>query len=341
MIDSRDVTVLVCGPVPAPAKFSKTLKSITQFFPKSPKIMSTWFGEIIPTSGFFDECVYSADPGGEPLSKKRSNKLSTHRIILSAQAGLARVKTRYTLRVRSDLIFTSSNLLLDWAQIFPGNYEDKRVFREKVIVPSLYSRTRFPRPGGFFPAFLHLSDWAVFGKTESLRSLFAIPLPEDGSATFFSELNPPEVKSPPYAAHVSFRFPPEMWIWNQALGSKKQIAPAHWLDEIHIEKHLEASKKLLLSNVVVLSMSDYGVVSHKYQMKSRWGWAIPDVCLSTMTTLEYETLHAQHFGCAGSFSPSVGDQLSRIMKIVWLPWLWWLGFKTLWKTPAYRTSLYW
>lgn len=183
MIDNRDITVVVQGPVVASRDRAmdegiteKCIASIRRVLPGAHLIISTWRGQ--PVEGLdADELVLSDDPGTVITEYSRDgepDKSNNNRQIVSSLNGLRKVKTRYAMKLRSDN-YLVSDAFVDLQQRFPKRSENARFLKERVVVNNTFTR-RYSK--GRRVNF-HLCDFFYFGLTEDLLALWNLPLFED------------------------------------------------------------------------------------------------------------------------------------------------------------------
>ncbi|AVX00191.1 WavE lipopolysaccharide synthesis family protein [Vibrio vulnificus] len=164
MISDDKITFVVQGPVRSETK--SCLSSVRAFFPESKIILSTWENEHFETLDF-DELVISKDPGSMDIRVGSAvvAKENTNRQILSTISGLAKVKTDFCVKLRSDNVITSK----DFIKLFfeAKNYNRNKCqsyFNNRVVVSSV--NTIDPR--SFIGFVYQVSDWFFFGETKDI-----------------------------------------------------------------------------------------------------------------------------------------------------------------------------
>jgi|GEM_PF-6828794 len=142
--------------------------SVRKYFPQSSIILSTYRGSNF-TDLDYDELVPSKDPGseGEIYDGQPNN---VNRIIVTSLSGLKKVNTRYTLKLRPDMLIEG----LGFYEIFekyrdlPPFDDHMKIFEGRVLAngfATLNNRLCF-----------NLCDWFFLGLTEDLVNLFEVPL---------------------------------------------------------------------------------------------------------------------------------------------------------------------
>jgi hypothetical protein len=259
MTYSSDFTFVVQGPVVAgsPLTTHDCTRSIRRFFPESRIILSTWEGSNV-TGIDCDELLLNVDPGapcdscfpGSPYNRPNS----VNRMIVSTAAGIAASRTPWSVRVRSDFVFTTAALLeLDSTcrELFGKTDPRWQVFEEPILCPSLYAVDTFKQPLAYHP-----SDMLHVGRTTDLRRLWNAPLMTPGQLAFciHNDLDNHEYR-------LAMQFVPEQWVWLSCL-SRAGIAchTPSWY--YHISPAIEHdSIRLLLNNFMVVDYRDCGVTS--------------------------------------------------------------------------------
>ena len=91
----------------------KSCESIRKYFPKSKIILSTWENSNSEDLNI-DMKIESIDPGASNYYYKdqKIKKLNNiNRMLVSSYKGLISVKTKFSVKLRSDMYFQSNNLL--------------------------------------------------------------------------------------------------------------------------------------------------------------------------------------------------------------------------------------
>jgi hypothetical protein len=276
MTHSRDYTFVVQGPVVArpPHTTRDCTRSIRRFFPESRIILSTWEGSNV-TGIDCDELLLNVDPGASCDSSlpdspyNRPN--SINRMIVSTAAGLAASRTPWSVRMRSDFVFTTAALLERDAtcrDVFKKRDPRWQVFEEPILCPSLYAVDTFKQPLAYHP-----SDMLHVGRTTDLQQLWNVPLMTLGELAFctHNDLDNHEYR-------LAMQFVPEQWVWLNCL-SRAGIAchtPGWYYQFSPAIEH--DSTRLLLNNFMVVDYRDCGVTSRfdAYADSSKRTWTAID-----------------------------------------------------------------
>ena len=106
-IENKDITIVFQGPISD--KFTKKcLLSARKFFPEAHILLSTWRDSNV--NGLdFDTLILNDDPGTNLMmsGKYQSN---CFRQIISSCNGLKACKTKYVLKIRTDICLTNKNI---------------------------------------------------------------------------------------------------------------------------------------------------------------------------------------------------------------------------------------
>ena len=164
-INIFDISFVIQGPILS--ETNENLNIIRKNFPNSTIILSTWetdFYNKIDLSNY-NEVVLNKDPGFKPFPIGNLN-----RQIISTINGIARVKTKYVVKLRTDTIIYNSSFL----NYYKNNISKYNVFENSILILSIYAKD----PSKWQVLF-HISDMFFFGLTNDLRNLFKIPLAND------------------------------------------------------------------------------------------------------------------------------------------------------------------
>lgn len=256
MLNPADISVVVQG-TNIKKQTRKCLRSIRKHLPGATIIFSTYENENTDDLDF-DVLVRSKDPGAEKMTSKWAN--NTNRILATSNAGLACVKTKYVVRMRSDMIFANSKILHNISVQFPKRDKKYSVFKERVLFFSLFSRYQevfhnsliVERP-------FNISDWFCFGLTDDVRDYFACPQTvEPGFTHYFQGKNI-------FASVVgcaTWQHPIEQFI---CMNFFSRYFPAAKMQNSfdYDDVKVELSRKLLANNIVSVDYKCIGVYIQK------------------------------------------------------------------------------
>ena len=261
----KDISVVIQGAVEERIT-PICIESIRHFFPGAKVILSTWKGSSVENLKC-DEVVFSEDPGGRQYRIKAYNKTFTNNVnrqLVSIQNGLKMVKTQYALKIRTDMIMTSNELLNHFGE-YTYNSGEYSMFKEKILVADFYTRHSLRCEGGFVPTPFHVSDWFFFGLTEDVRQYFdGTRLMTNDEQVYFKAVKCPE-KREKYDYCWYWSFPPEQFYGVQAAQRNfKDIRMADWSD--WDDELIRKSEKFIMNNFVVLDFTRHGINLPKYEM---------------------------------------------------------------------------
>lgn len=271
-IDHSDITFVVQGPI-IPDITLECLISIRRYFPEAQIILSTWKGTDA-SSLTFDELVYSEDPGFFYYSDRAGERQNNvNRQIVSTLAGLQRVQTEYTFKIRTDFNVTGDDFLQFWNR-FPAAVADYQVFQDKVLACSYFSRN--PTSRMRFP--FHPSDLAFFGRTADLVRLFDVPLMTENEA-YWDKKN----------ARFN-RYVPEQHIFINCLRKAGKTVSCEFYND-NSETNIVETEKYFASNFVFLTFDQFNLKPSKtiFMMKPH-----PNSFRTCYTHYEWLALYKKH-----------------------------------------------
>ncbi len=128
-----------------------------------------------------DDVIESRDPGGLASARANGKVNNVNRQLVSTAAGLALLDSTYAVKLRSDALLFSPDLLRSWRS-FPdaAAKHPLRVLDHRVVITTHYSRNpaRVDRRLTYHP-----SDVLQLGTLADLRRLWAAPLFGSASQT--------------------------------------------------------------------------------------------------------------------------------------------------------------
>ena len=211
-INETDITFVVQGPVLVNIT-KKACQSIRNYFPKSKIILSTWIGSDVGNIDY-DSLVLSRDPKAKIKYYTDRDVLNNlNRMIISSFNGLKKVKSKYSVKMRSDIFYESNNLI----KLLTNIKKKQDIYTlHKIIIPSNltvnpYRTIKMP---------LHPSDFFFAGLTKDLVSLFNINLMNTTEMEWF--LNNHKPKGSSYPTLIP-RFSNEQFLFYSFLKSKIKI----------------------------------------------------------------------------------------------------------------------
>ena len=260
MIDSKDVSVVIQGAIDYRCILS-VVESVKRVLPNSELIISTWEGTILDYVEY-DKIICSRDVGGyKDLNSGFIN--NTARQIMSSLAGIRNASRKYVLKIRSDLILTSSGFL-EWFDRYPVRDKRFTYFKKKVLCCSYFFKKYLGvRKARIQPVIFHLSDWCFFGLREDVLKIFDIKLPEEPDNTNYF-LNHKYYTVRPSIYISKHRFTPEQYIFYQCF---KSAFPEDFKGVEHMYHYsstlIELYEKLVVSNFIILDVDEFSLYCSK------------------------------------------------------------------------------
>ena len=309
----KSVTFLIQGPwyekEESGISTMRLIESVKTHFPESKIILSTWDGTKLPE---LDNVliIKSRDPGFYPLGKGRKEVNNINRQILSTKNGLFQVTSKYAIKVRSDLEFFNTDILLrlnEAVQLPARELLDSHVINMNISSVN---------PRKEMTLVFHPCDWVYGGFTRDLIKIWNIPLMDEKTALYFdsnaiSLLNRNDNYFP--------KIRPEMYIWINFLNSSGVDIP---LESYYDCNHqlIALSEKYFAENLIFYEPKSLGVISQKhkfrildrYQMYSYYDWIkmatthgviqSTDISFNRRIFLQFNFfLFAFHYRCAKTF----------------------------------------
>lgn len=160
---SSDISIIIQGDIREESPLC--LSRARAIFPEAEIIFATYEGSEIP-SDFECKTLMIPDPGDQdPATRNpKAPRTNTNRQIATTQAGLAAATRPFALKLRSDVLLQSDQILRLWEKVHRADPTHAR-----LVVPSFFTRN----PNGISGYLFHISDWVMFGETGLLRKFWA------------------------------------------------------------------------------------------------------------------------------------------------------------------------
>ncbi len=258
MISYKDISVVVQGPIDKDYT-SRCLKSIRKYLPESIIILSTWEGSNVEGLDY-DILVLNKDPGytyvqdpqkTEPQSLILNN---VNRQIISTINGLKKVKTPYSLKLRTDFEIRGTGFL-KYFDKYKNTTEEMKVFKKRIVSFCQCFSDRTP---------FHPCDFIFFGLTSDLQFLYDIPLQSEEEANWFLKNNP--VNAEQYIIYQGsiYRFCPEMHLWKECLNKKYPNIMSKFQDlSDNSDENIKNSDLSYVNNFVGINAHQWNVFALK------------------------------------------------------------------------------
>tara|TARA_R110001583_G_scaffold10782_16_gene49639 strand:+ start:11730 stop:12665 length:936 start_codon:yes stop_codon:yes gene_type:complete len=258
MIESKNITFVVQGAI-FKTKSKSTYDvvfSIRKFYPDSKVILSTWEGQKleIKLTTIIDELVLSKDPGD--YTPNTCSPININRQLVSSINGIKKVKTLYTVKTRTDLVFVSNNL----ANIFPNDLDlnkDYLVGENRVVLADICSKNH--RKGIKVPFWL--CDFIYFGLTNDVKKIFDTdPYPEEYFDFYIKNKHPSYFQDKKH----TYKYVPESYItfnYLNRLNVKFEFENTYHSDV----NTLDLYEQSLINNFIIYPPETLGIESLKYR----------------------------------------------------------------------------
>ncbi|MHA6679839.1 WavE lipopolysaccharide synthesis family protein [Enterobacter cloacae] len=266
MIDDKNISVIIQGPiVSSTCKLSSapttqaSIDSVRRLLPGATVILSTWRNQDVLVQGY-DRLILNPDPGHQNYSRSTLNNVN--RQIVSTVAGLKSADSMYCLKIRSDIVLTSTDFLKYFSASNDCNRQFK-ILRARIVSNNLTSRDpkRHNKNGFKWKLLFHISDHVHFGFRSDLLAVWDLPLQTRDEALYFlNRAFPEQFKCKEYA-----RYAPEQYIMLGFLRKYYEIDfehYAHWSAELEY-----LSEQYMLSNFIFLDDYRYGFSFDKYHTR--------------------------------------------------------------------------
>lgn len=263
MIEQKDITFLVQGPIKMLKSWNLTLEclqSVRTYFPNSQLIFSTDYESDMQNFDV-DQIVYSKPKISALIENDfTGHKMSVNYQISSTKAGLNKVTTPYTVKLRSDMVFRNSKLINVLSET-PYRPKTQFTLTDSFVVILDWS-TVDPRRFLKFPH--HPSDHFFAGKTQDIKEIWDAPEMSHKLMRWFEAHNFPENVRHGYNLPL---YRAESWIWYNYI--KNIIENKFDNSYATSDKIIAESLNLMCCNLMITS-SDLVGVYEKSLVKRDW-----------------------------------------------------------------------
>ncbi|MCG6305577.1 WavE lipopolysaccharide synthesis family protein [Vibrio vulnificus] len=263
-IVDKDISVVVQGKLYYGKKHTTidVIKSIRNFFPNSEIILSTWEGDKIPNEvkNIIDNLILSKDPGDNSQGIK---PLNINRQIVSSLAGLKSTNRKYVIKTRTDILFTSDNIMSLLSKNLPKNRKNA-VSNGIILVSDITTRThlkpnilqrKFHKSLTYMPFWV--CDFLYAGLREDIISIFDIPLYPDSYMIEYKDQKPP-------GHQHDFKFTPETYLTINFMSKNHHVNFEYSFD--NNPSATEFYEKILIDNMLICNIYELGIDSAKYYL---------------------------------------------------------------------------
>ena len=281
-IDDKDITFLVHGP-DINNITNKCISKISQIFPSSPIIFSTWDDSSIKK---YPNCltIINKDPGAEfyncpknsyiCMSDERKREYILHnkhfivypkynninRMLTTIKSAISLVKTPYVCKIRSDLILKNKHFLAYWDK-YSVRDKSYSIFEHRILNNNLYAQYAHVMDEGiqFLP--FHISDWFMFGFTQDVEKLFSCKYLSLEDASHYWEKHKRKNFDP--FEDALWRYPPEEYIFYSIIKEYHPNIKFSDSDDYNAI-NMQQSNKFIINNFVMLDSDQIKFKLSKY-----------------------------------------------------------------------------
>ena len=254
----RDLTILIQGPFFEFQAYNsnKNIKILKKNFPLSNILISTWEGEKRFKLENNEKIIFNSDPGFVKDNHIGSTTPGSNiqRQINSVKNGLEEIKTKYTLKIRSDCYFSSDKILNLNSTKFKINPK-YQLLNERIVTSSIGSLNQNETQ-----ILYHYSDWFNLGLTEDLKKLWCNTKIENDDINFFSKfLNK---KQNIYGKDWDLKYTAEQFIYYKPYLKrfKKKLDHAH----DYSNEKLKEANNYLVNNFFLADPDEIDFIFPKY-----------------------------------------------------------------------------
>tara|TARA_B100000035_G_scaffold315305_1_gene335089 strand:- start:19147 stop:20139 length:993 start_codon:yes stop_codon:yes gene_type:complete len=269
IINDSDLTFVIQGAVSDTQSLTRCIQSIKKYFFDSKIILSTWKGSDCSKYDI-DNLVLSDDTNLVEFFYKNQNTLNNiNRQIISTRNGLKKSNTKYSVKIRTDIVFKSNKLL----KILGGlNTNTCKRFDLKSQIITPIDLCLNPEKSKLL---YHFNDWIVGGLTEDILKIFDIPLMTKKDLIYYKDKNfnikkiytlinwyEDNIQYNVLKKYLLARFTPEQYIYKFIVLKKfkNNYADAFFVDNEHLNIH-----KLFFDNCISKNtISDIDVMNCKH-----------------------------------------------------------------------------
>jgi hypothetical protein len=263
-IANSDITFCIQGQISINEQgFNHTdalIESIKRHFPGSPIILATWNTgkQLDLKSQNLIHIVKLEDPGSGLRVFGSSQLNNINRQIRSSRAGLEAAGTEYAVKIRSDMIFTSSRLRRVMQHLSNTPSSDKSFFRKYVLVLDRLTINPF----GPLAIPMHPGDHVQAGLLADVRKYWSVEEISPSDENYFAK----EISEGVFRSdgHIP-RHRAESYFWKELVRQHTGQDLSSLLTE---ESDLELSTvETFAHNIIPMNKKSLGVQSQKYN----WG----------------------------------------------------------------------
>ncbi|WP_428049858.1 WavE lipopolysaccharide synthesis family protein [Candidatus Avelusimicrobium caledoniensis] len=260
---NTEITVILQGPI-IPTITQNAIDATNRALPGARIVLSTWNNEDIRGISCNQIVIGNPPPSVVIHNNPKNPSLNnTNRLIFGMQQVLPQIRTKYVLKLRTDIILQDAEFLKYW-DAYQQRVEQYQLFRHRVLNYYLFAPQFNFRQGVKIPTLFHPSDWMFFGFTADIKKLFDIPLqPDPAYSLWWNNHSKPNYQIDPWPGAI-FRYSPEQYLFYQALHQKFPEITFDSYFDITREKE-QMSRLVMVNNFVVLDYRQWHIKMPKYQ----------------------------------------------------------------------------
>ena len=257
----KDLTILIQGPFFEFENYNsnKNIEILKKVFPNANIIISTWENELRFLKNQKHRIIFNKDPGFVKDQHFGSSTPGSNilRQVISVKNGLKEIKTKYTLKIRSDCYFNSNKISnLNINKLLKNN--NHSFLKERIITSSIGSLNQLETK-----ILYHYSDWFNFGLTEDLSTLWNNVIIEKNDINFFLKFF--KEKKNIYGKDWDLKYTAEQFIYYKSISNKfnNQLIHAHDFSK----SKLYEAENYLINNFYLVDPDEVGFIFPKYDEK--------------------------------------------------------------------------
>lgn len=290
VVDPCDISFVIQGKICSTTII--TVESIKKYFPGAEIIISTW-KDCCTEFPNVDHVIKNDDPGSVKHNFVHNAYNNQNRQVVSTLAGIHASTRKYICKIRTDFYFENNNILKLYG-LHPARSSDFLLFRERVLIPSIYTRSFSGETGR--PTPFHPSDFLSFGLKEDIEALFsAVGIISYQEECDWSFKHPERL---PYADN-RWRFPPEQSIFVALV--KKHFPDVRFDDLTDFDsKNIKQSNDIIFNNFSIFDPDQLGLRSPKHDIGLSQAKILPGIITNDVFESEYVRRYDKNFNSYSS-----------------------------------------
>ncbi|CAM2188990.1 putative WavE lipopolysaccharide synthesis [Burkholderia cepacia] len=255
-IDDDDITIVFQGSWNA--SLCENIERTREVLPRAMMVIGSTDPRVLDmvTSA---QVVVVPDPGALPAYKRGRNKPenNVNRQIVSSHAGLAHVRTRYAVKIRTDCSIRDRGFVELYGRMVRESGSCAR-----LLANSIYTL----HPDGIEALPFHISDWFFFGETAVLRDYFDIPLMLQRDACWYAEADH-DIQANNFARQYKSRFAPEQYMAIENARKAGYVVPKYLSDTR--DEVVDSYIRFLVDKFIICDLTKFGLFFEKYKRATK------------------------------------------------------------------------